>query len=98
MAKQCSEPSSLLAVVGGIETGAKGQGPPVAALLEFSNAKNGTWQGAGPSMAVARAYHGAAVVRSASTGYYALYVVGGSSLGNPTNNTGVLSSVEVFEP
>ena len=49
-------------------------------------------------MAIARAYHGAAVVQSAATGYNALYVVGGSSLGDPNNNTGVLSSVEVFAP
>ena len=68
----------------------------MAALLEFSNAKGGSWQGAGPSMTVARAYHGAAVVQSAATGYYEMYVVGGSALGDPVNSSAVLSSVEVF--
>ena len=61
-----------------------------------SNGNGGSWQGAGPSMKVARAYHGAAVVRSAATGYYEMYVVGGSSVGNPTNSSAVLNSVEVF--
>ena len=40
--------------------------------------------------------HGAAVVQSAATWYYEMFVVGGSSVGDPVNSSAVLKSVEVY--
>ena len=103
---QCSRRPAFLVTAGGIETGQKGDGPPVTAVFAFDVVgaawNNGTSPAAAlPPLATARAYHGVGVVQNAS-GYatgdagYEMVFTAGSSLGDCTKNTGALASVEVY--
>ena len=77
----------LLLATGGLTT-FDASSTPVAAVREFDGAEWGTL----PPLATARTYHGVAVVGNGTV----LLAIGGSTLGNPTNQTGALASVEVF--
>ena len=86
----------LLLSTGGLETYVP-LGDPVAAVSESSD--GGAAWAAGPSMAQARTYHGVAVIGgngTAAGGPRRLFAVGGSRLGDASNATGALASVEVF--
>ena len=85
----------LLLSTGGLETYVP-LGDPVAAVSESSDG-GAAWAKA-PPMAQARTYHGVAVVGNgtAAGGPRRLFAVGGSRLGDASNATGALASVEVF--
>ena len=86
----------LLLSAGGLDVYGTTLGDPVAAVSESSD--GGAAWAAGPSMAQARTYHGVAVVGigTVAGGPRRLFAVGGSRLGDASNATGALASVEVF--
>ena len=97
---RCPRRPALLVTAGGIETGQKGDGPPVTAVFAF-DVVGAAWNNATsaplPPLATARAYHGVGVVEN-GTGYagYEMVFAAGSSLGDCTKNKGALASVEVY--
>ena len=86
----------LLLTAGGLDVYGATLGDPVAAVSESSD--GGAAWAAGPPLAQARTYHGVAVVGNgtAAGGPRRLFAVGGSRLGDASNATGALASVEVF--